>query len=136
MQPIEPQSFKRRNRLTKIQLDTLTETLEQTYFPSTEQRNSLAIKVGMTPRAVQVWFQNKRQAHKQKLQKIKEKINEERYERDVGYSNELDEVNEVSILEFQRSRRESLPSLNEVMDPCLGQYLLSNIKLCAPWNRE
>ncbi|KAJ9050583.1 hypothetical protein DSO57_1029743 [Entomophthora muscae] len=57
----------RRHRVTPLQKERLTYVFKTTFFPSTELRNQLAIDLNMTPRAVQIWFQNKRQAWRQKL---------------------------------------------------------------------
>ncbi|KAI9296333.1 hypothetical protein K502DRAFT_284010, partial [Neoconidiobolus thromboides FSU 785] len=46
--------------------NTQTRILEQVFkinsFPSTLDRIQLAERLKMTPRAIQIWFQNKRQA--------------------------------------------------------------------------
>ncbi|KAJ1970857.1 hypothetical protein H4R35_005614 [Dimargaris xerosporica] len=57
---------KRRTRTvtTPYQARVLNYVLMQTSFPSTEQREQLAKRLGMTPRTVQVWFQNQRQKAK------------------------------------------------------------------------
>lgn len=55
--PVKP----KRKRATTYQLARLNETFNQTCFPSSEQRLNLALELGMTPRTVQIWFQNKRQ---------------------------------------------------------------------------
>ncbi|KAI9062866.1 hypothetical protein FKP32DRAFT_1572756 [Trametes sanguinea] len=47
------------------QLPPSIPTMPQTAFPSTEERNELAKKLGMSSRSVQIWFQNKRQAMRQ-----------------------------------------------------------------------
>ncbi|KAK9380280.1 Homeodomain-like protein [Kockiozyma suomiensis] len=54
----------KRKRATPFQATRLEEILQQTHFPSTEQRLELARELGMTPRTVQIWFQNRRQAHR------------------------------------------------------------------------
>ncbi|TPX66627.1 hypothetical protein SpCBS45565_g04345 [Spizellomyces sp. 'palustris'] len=51
----------KRKRATPEQLLVLNRVFGQTFFPSTELRHRLAEQLGMTPRAVQIWFQNKRQ---------------------------------------------------------------------------
>ncbi|KAJ3414030.1 hypothetical protein HDV05_007155 [Chytridiales sp. JEL 0842] len=62
-----PNSSKsKRKRATPEQLRVLHAVLEKTFFPATELRNALAKQLGMTPRAVQIWFQNKRQGWKVK----------------------------------------------------------------------
>ncbi|ORY00560.1 hypothetical protein K493DRAFT_153783, partial [Basidiobolus meristosporus CBS 931.73] len=53
-----------RKRANNEQLRILKQVFEYTFFPSTELRNELARVLEMTPRAVQVWFQNKRQSWK------------------------------------------------------------------------
>ena len=54
----------RRNvkRANVYQLDVLNQVFEQTFFPSTELRAELGKQLGMSPRTVQIWFQNKRQS--------------------------------------------------------------------------
>ncbi|RKP34842.1 Homeodomain-like protein, partial [Dimargaris cristalligena] len=52
----------KRKRATPEQVHVLNQVFEQTYFPSTEVRRQLALQLSMTPRTVQIWFQNKRQA--------------------------------------------------------------------------
>ncbi|KAJ2402906.1 hypothetical protein GGI23_000359 [Coemansia sp. RSA 2559] len=56
----------KRKRASPQQLDTLNKVFASTSFPSTEMRNRLARDLGMTPRTVQIWFQNKRQASRQR----------------------------------------------------------------------
>lgn len=51
----------KRKRATSHQVNRLNEVFAQTFFPSSELRLSLALDLGMTPRTVQIWFQNKRQ---------------------------------------------------------------------------
>ncbi|KAI9099533.1 hypothetical protein DFS34DRAFT_76022 [Phlyctochytrium arcticum] len=51
----------RRKRASPDQLAALNKVFTQTFFPSTELRYRLARDLGMTPRAVQIWFQNRRQ---------------------------------------------------------------------------
>ena len=55
--PVKP----KRKRATSQQVNKLNEVFEQTFFPSSEVRLNLAMELGMTPRTVQIWFQNKRQ---------------------------------------------------------------------------
>ncbi|KAJ2340758.1 hypothetical protein GGH92_006123 [Coemansia sp. RSA 2673] len=56
----------KRKRANAQQLDVLNKVFSTTSFPSTELRNRLARDLGMTPRTVQIWFQNKRQASRQR----------------------------------------------------------------------
>ncbi|KAJ9075732.1 hypothetical protein DSO57_1003477 [Entomophthora muscae] len=56
----------RRRRVSMRQKDVLSRVFRQSFFPSTEMRNQLALDLDMTPRAVQIWFQNKRQAWRTK----------------------------------------------------------------------
>ncbi|KAK9763863.1 hypothetical protein K7432_009117 [Basidiobolus ranarum] len=53
--------IKRRNRLNPQQTSRLMQIFEQTTKPRTEVRRTLAKELGMDPRAVQIWFQNRRQ---------------------------------------------------------------------------
>lgn len=52
----------KRKRASPDQLLVLNRVFSQTYFPSTEVRRALGKQLGMSPRTVQIWFQNKRQA--------------------------------------------------------------------------
>ncbi|KAI8891241.1 homeobox-domain-containing protein [Backusella circina FSU 941] len=58
----EPSIKAKRKRASPNQLVVLNRIFNQTYFPSTEIRVQLGKQLGMSPRAVQIWFQNKRQA--------------------------------------------------------------------------
>ncbi|KAJ3050848.1 hypothetical protein HK097_008166 [Rhizophlyctis rosea] len=55
---------KARHLTTPFQTRVLRQVLAYTAFPSTEQRAHLAMEMGMTPRGVQIWFQNQRQKAK------------------------------------------------------------------------
>ncbi|ORX95151.1 homeobox, partial [Basidiobolus meristosporus CBS 931.73] len=50
-----------RNRLNPRQVTRLMEVFEQTAKPKADIRHKLAEELGMHPRAVQIWFQNRRQ---------------------------------------------------------------------------
>ncbi|KAF7729255.1 hypothetical protein EC973_004785 [Apophysomyces ossiformis] len=52
----------KRKRASPFQLSVLNHVFNQTYFPSTELRIELGKLLGMSPRTVQIWFQNKRQS--------------------------------------------------------------------------
>ncbi|KAK9711175.1 hypothetical protein K7432_007967 [Basidiobolus ranarum] len=56
--PVKP----KRKRANANQLKVLNQLFQQTFFPSTELRIELGKQLGMSPRTVQIWFQNKRQA--------------------------------------------------------------------------
>ncbi|KAF8639571.1 hypothetical protein AX17_001473 [Amanita inopinata Kibby_2008] len=61
----EPTIKKKRKRADANQLKVLNETYNRTAFPSTEERLALAKLLDMSPRSVQIWFQNKRQSMRQ-----------------------------------------------------------------------
>ncbi|KAJ6500071.1 hypothetical protein C8R47DRAFT_280117 [Mycena vitilis] len=61
----EPAVKKKRKRADAAQLRVLNETYARTAFPSTEERLALAKALDMSPRSVQIWFQNKRQSMRQ-----------------------------------------------------------------------
>ena len=52
----------KRRRATALQTQELQKVFEKTAFPYTGLRENLARHLGMPPRTVQIWFQNKRQA--------------------------------------------------------------------------
>ncbi|KAJ8696371.1 hypothetical protein PTI98_006246 [Pleurotus ostreatus] len=61
----EPMIKKKRKRADAAQLKVLNDVYSRTAFPSTEERLSLAKQLDMSPRSVQIWFQNKRQSMRQ-----------------------------------------------------------------------
>jgi hypothetical protein len=71
----------KRKRASAVQLDALNRVFAKTFFPSTETRNELARQLGMSPRTVQIWFQNKRQSIRTRERSItsKEKRDDRRY---------------------------------------------------------
>ncbi|KAH7322335.1 hypothetical protein B0J17DRAFT_723501 [Rhizoctonia solani] len=55
----------KRRRANAAQLQLLNDTYTRTMFPTTEERADIARRINMTPRQVQIWFQNRRQASRQ-----------------------------------------------------------------------
>ncbi|CAE6482502.1 unnamed protein product [Rhizoctonia solani] len=55
----------KRRRANAAQLQLLNDTYARTMFPTTEERADIARRINMTPRQVQIWFQNRRQALRQ-----------------------------------------------------------------------
>ncbi|KAJ3101829.1 hypothetical protein HDU96_009856 [Phlyctochytrium bullatum] len=75
-----PQGFgvkPKRRRATPSQVRVLNAVFATTAFPSTEMRAKLAAELCMTPRAVQIWFQNRRQGLKSKKGGAKREEEEE-----------------------------------------------------------
>ncbi|KAG0779750.1 hypothetical protein G6F29_012556 [Rhizopus arrhizus] len=66
----------KRKRASPSQLYILNQVFQQTCFPSTELRIELGKRLGMSPRTVQIWFQNKRQSTR-----IKERVAPQHYRR-------------------------------------------------------
>ncbi|KAJ2753495.1 hypothetical protein IWQ56_006608, partial [Coemansia nantahalensis] len=62
-----PYQVKHRRRTTKEQLALLEGTFKTTPKPSSEVRKSLAGRLSMTAREVQIWFQNRRAKQKNML---------------------------------------------------------------------
>lgn len=52
----------KRRRANAKQLEVLNRVFDRTFFPSTQMRSELGRQLGMSPRTVQIWFQNRRQA--------------------------------------------------------------------------
>ncbi|SAL97825.1 hypothetical protein [Absidia glauca] len=52
----------KRRRASNKQLQVLNRVFQHTFFPSTQVRAQLGRQLGMSPRTVQIWFQNRRQA--------------------------------------------------------------------------
>jgi hypothetical protein len=55
---------RKRQRTTPEQLEVLEKVYENEKLPNSDLRKELAVQLGMTPRRVQVWFQNKRAKEK------------------------------------------------------------------------
>lgn len=55
-----PFEIKHRKRTSKEQFKILEEAFQENNKPTASERRALAASIGMTPRAVQVWFQNRR----------------------------------------------------------------------------
>lgn len=53
-------------RFTKAQLRVLEETFERLQRPNAHQKSTLAMELGVQPRQVEVWFQNRRARGKAK----------------------------------------------------------------------
>jgi hypothetical protein len=62
--PYIPNEVKHRKRTTQAQLEILEETFSRDKKPNANLRTSLARELDMTPRGVQVWFQNRRAKEK------------------------------------------------------------------------
>lgn len=58
---VEAASRPKRCKISRAQLSVLIESFDQEPLPNFDQRQSLAQRLGMTPRSVQIWFQNRRQ---------------------------------------------------------------------------
>lgn len=54
----------KRKRASPVQVSILKQYYKKNPFPDTECRHFLACKLNMTPRSVQIWFQNQRQHDK------------------------------------------------------------------------
>ncbi|PWN18239.1 Homeodomain-like protein, partial [Microstroma glucosiphilum] len=55
-----PFEVKHRRRTTKGQFRVLEDTFQKTPKPSNEVRKAISEQLDMPPRAVQIWFQNRR----------------------------------------------------------------------------
>ena len=51
----------KRCKISREQLDVLVKSFEEEPLPNFDQRQAMAKHLGMTPRSVQIWFQNRRQ---------------------------------------------------------------------------
>ncbi|KXN66498.1 homeobox-domain-containing protein [Conidiobolus coronatus NRRL 28638] len=72
----DPFQVKHRKRTTKEQFLILESVFMHSAKPSLAVRKALAVRLGMTPRGVQVWFQNRRS---------KAKLNNESLDRPLAY---------------------------------------------------
>ncbi|PWN28870.1 hypothetical protein BDZ90DRAFT_230878 [Jaminaea rosea] len=61
---------KRRRRTKKEEADVLVSVYAQTAFPDSATRQRLASQLGMTTRAISIWFQNRRQAERKRASRF------------------------------------------------------------------
>lgn len=61
---------KRRRRTKKEEAEVLASIYAQTAFPDSNMRAQLASQLGMTSRAVSIWFQNRRQAERKRASRF------------------------------------------------------------------
>ncbi|KAI7868734.1 hypothetical protein BDF14DRAFT_1742243 [Spinellus fusiger] len=70
----------KRRRANAKQLEVLNRVFDRTFFPSTQMRVELGRQLGMSPRTVQIWFQNRRQAirtrERQRLIRLRDKTSQ------------------------------------------------------------
>ena len=64
-----PLEFKHRNRKSPLQLKVLEKAFKENNKPKTTVRRAIAKQLEMSPRTVQVWFQNERKRQKKKKKK-------------------------------------------------------------------
>eukprot|EP00866_Antonospora_locustae_P000562 jgi/Antlo1/562/2325 len=64
-----PFAVRHRKKTTRQQLEVLERTFETNIRPDTQMRKMLAEQLGMTPRSIQVWFQNRRAKEKKMADK-------------------------------------------------------------------
>ncbi|EMD37823.1 hypothetical protein CERSUDRAFT_94820 [Gelatoporia subvermispora B] len=67
--PYQPNEVKHRRRTTRAQLKVLEDVYTRDTKPNASLRKKLAQELDMTPRGVQVWFQNRRAKTKQQRKK-------------------------------------------------------------------
>lgn len=69
-----PNEIKHRRRVSSYQYSVLEEEYRANNKPNASKRHQLADRLGMTPRTVQIWFQNKRAKAKQQQQQSNKTI--------------------------------------------------------------
>ncbi|ORX59818.1 homeobox-domain-containing protein [Hesseltinella vesiculosa] len=108
----------KRKRASPSQLSVLNKVFNQTYFPSTEMRIELGKQLGMSPRTVQIWFQNKRQSLRSRTRRASlSSMEDARYRQqqgsatvttDYGYhEQQRDYNNDDDDFSFRAQRRRS-----------------------------
>ncbi|KAK7692980.1 hypothetical protein QCA50_004621 [Cerrena zonata] len=70
--PYQPNEVKHRKRTTRSQLKVLEDVYSYDTKPNASLRKKLAEELGMTPRGVQVWFQNRRAKTKSQARKAEQ----------------------------------------------------------------
>ncbi|KAJ9115916.1 hypothetical protein QFC22_005059 [Naganishia vaughanmartiniae] len=111
----DPYVVKHRKRTSPEQLAILEDAFEENQKPTADARKLIAEKIGMTPRSVQVWFQNRRQKRKSLAKK--------EAEGDPAETNETQALH--SAYSTQNSSGMEPPVVN-VVDPYNGQVSLQD----------
>ncbi|KAL1918380.1 uncharacterized protein VTP21DRAFT_3040 [Calcarisporiella thermophila] len=102
-----PQMLKaKRKRANAEQLKVLNQVFQTTFFPSTELRIQLGKQLGMSPRTVQIWFQNRRQAWRTKSKHDKQEVGPK--------PSEVPNDSSWERLHSMHRRRPSLESMNSI----------------------
>ena len=68
--PSSAENRPKRCKISREQLSLLIKSFDEEPLPNFDQRQGLAKVLGMTPRSVQIWFQNRRQRLKPAIQKL------------------------------------------------------------------
>ncbi|KAG8834702.1 hypothetical protein FRC17_007608, partial [Serendipita sp. 399] len=95
--PYRPNEVKHRKRTTRQQLKVLEDTFRTTQKPDGNVRKSLALQLDMTPRNVQVWFQNRRAKDKTLAKRALKQI-EDSKGRDVDSESAASELGAIADL--------------------------------------
>lgn len=121
----DPFEVKHRKRTSKSQLQILEKTFESNKKPDSTLRNQLSEQLGMTPRSVQVWFQNRRAKQKKNKNKIKYSPEENYNQMNSQISNQIN--NQISNqINYERNIQQS-PDVN-MFKPI--QVLENQISFC------
>jgi hypothetical protein len=64
----QPEGIKKRRRLLPEETDLLVKVFDRCPRPNNDVRDQLSERLGMSPRAIQIWFQNRRAKTKRDLQ--------------------------------------------------------------------
>ncbi|KAJ7772607.1 hypothetical protein DFH07DRAFT_166651 [Mycena maculata] len=106
----EPAVKKKRKRADAAQLRVLNETYARTAFPSTEERLALAKALDMSPRSVQIWFQNKRQSMRQTNRQSSTAHQSFSLSPDEHIIDDMDYESSMSVAGTSRSSTSRMPS--------------------------
>ncbi|EPR78537.1 Homeodomain protein [Spraguea lophii 42_110] len=119
-----PFMVKPRKRTTKSQLKVLEKTFETIIKPDAALRKKLGHELGMTPREVQVWFQNRRA----KVKKLNKKVHEDKRENIQNHTEEKMEENFYNQYYFPETHMFTPITPKEFNNYCNDRYPASPIK--------
>ncbi|KAJ8652550.1 hypothetical protein O0I10_011809 [Lichtheimia ornata] len=95
-----PFEVKHRRRTSRAQFKVLEKTFHETPKPNAQKRRALAQKLGMTPRGVQVWFQNRRA--KAKAQQRREQQQQQQEQNEQQQHNMSPSSSSTSMVDHQQ----------------------------------
>ena len=109
------QNIKKRRRLSQVEKDVLVSSFLLNPKPAIHERQQLARQLSMSPRAVQIWFQNRRSKYS--------KNGYDSVSPDLNYF-EVKEESQMKALEYTKTLEENLVQPQKRNKPVHRRYFM------------